>query len=221
MLLIVSLPLNDRNLASAAADSGADMLKVHINAEHRASGTVFGRWQDERDAITGIIESVQIPVGIMPGAETVATHQEWKDIEQAGISFFDIYAHHMPIWMWNLNVKKMPAISEVIPAHLLLALCAGAAREGGEADYLEASIVSAADYGKPLTALDLANYRFIADALDIPVIVPTQKKIETGDLESLKHAGIGGLMIGAIVTGITRDEMAEACSQFRKAIDSL
>lgn len=221
MLLIVSLPANDAKLAAAAANGGADMLKVHLNVEHRASGAVYGGWRDESAKIKDILSVVNIPVGVMPGADTVAGLDDWENMIQAGISFFDIYANQMPCWMWNLSVKKMPAISEVVPAHLLLSLVKGIGKDGGNADWIEASIQKPEDYGKPLTAMDLANYRFLADAVDTPVIVPTQKKIEPYDVAFLHEAGIGGLMIGAIVTGKSVGSLESACAKYRQAIDAL
>ena len=221
MILIVSLPANDAGLASAAAESGADMLKIHLNVEHRASGARFGGWADEAARIREIIGAVNIPVGVMPGADKVASREDWDEMIDAGIAFFDIYAHHMPGWMWNLQVKKMPAISEVPPAHFILTLCGGAGEEGHRADWLEASVVDPGDYGKPLTASDLASYKFIADAVDTPVVVPTQKKIEPSDLPLLNRIGVRGLMIGAIVTGASVQSLAEECAKYRRAIDAL
>ena len=43
MTLIMSLPKNDPALCRAAFEAGADAVKVHINVEHRASGSRFGR----------------------------------------------------------------------------------------------------------------------------------------------------------------------------------
>ena len=46
-VLIMSLPDNDPALCRAAFEEGADVVKVHINVEHRASGTHFGRLAQE------------------------------------------------------------------------------------------------------------------------------------------------------------------------------
>jgi hypothetical protein len=46
MVLIASLPKNDPALAKAAAAGGADMLKIHLNVEHAASGTKFGSFDE-------------------------------------------------------------------------------------------------------------------------------------------------------------------------------
>jgi hypothetical protein len=239
--LIVSLPRNDAALAAVAADSGADMLKVHLNVTHRASGTEFGSWQAELERIQAILDSVQIPVGVMPGSEVVASQADWGEMVFAGIEFFDIYVQHMPVWMWELPIRKIPAISEIYPANILFGLVRGLKnsnvfrkRTGSSAqnevltmpssptaDFLEASIVKPEDYGKPLNALDLANYRWVADCVDIPVIIPTQKRIEIQDLPMLFGVGVGGIMIGKIVTGDTPEELGASVADFRQAIDRL
>ncbi len=241
MLLIVSLPQNDVSLAVAAVDAGADMLKVHLNVTHRASKANFGSWQDEREKIQAILDSVRIPLGVMPGSDKVASQADWGEMVFAGIEFFDIYVQDMPAWMWELPVKKMPAISEIYPANVLLGVARGLKNlyevqrkskieKDGEvavlpirptADYFEASIVKSEDYGKPLSALDLANYRWLADCIDVPVIVPTQKRIETQDIPFLYNVGVAGIMVGKIVTGDTSKEIGASVSAFRKVIDQM
>jgi len=223
--LIASLPANNVKLAHAAEQAGADMIKVHINVTHRASGTSFGPWSDERNKIQAILDAVKIPVGIMPGSEVVASPEDWGEMLFAGIEFFDIYVRDMPAWMWRLSVKKMPAISDVYPPSILLNICRGhGSVESGtamQADWLEASIIDPLDYGKALTALDLANYRWLSECVDIPVIVPTQKKITPDEIPILHDAGAGGIMVGKIVTGDTAESLEHAVSKFRNAIDIL
>ena len=48
MVLIASLPRNDPQLAQAALDNGADVIKLHINLRHHASGTHFGALEEEQ-----------------------------------------------------------------------------------------------------------------------------------------------------------------------------
>ncbi len=50
----------------------------------------------------------------------------------------------------------------------------------------EASILGHDDYGKALTAGDLAKYSALVKALEVPVIVPSQKKIEPNDMTALR-----------------------------------
>ena len=57
LTLIMSLPYNDPALCRAAFEAGADVVKVHINVEHRASGTHFGRLAEEsfNEDLEGVI----------------------------------------------------------------------------------------------------------------------------------------------------------------------
>ncbi len=216
MLLIASLPANDTGLARAAARAGADLVKVHLNVVHRTSGTHFGVWADEKERILEILDAVDIPVGVMPGAGEVASEKDWAEMAAAGISFFDIYAEHCPEWMWRLPVKKMPAISKVPTENELKDIV-----RGGGVDWLEASVVNPDDYGKPLSAGDLENYKWIAGCVNVPVVVPTQKAITPEDVPRLADAGVGGLMVGKIVTGGSEETLFESVSAFRLAIDRL
>ena len=56
-VLIASLPRNDPELARAALAGGADVLKVHLNVTHNASGVRFGSLAEKAanlEAIRGI-----------------------------------------------------------------------------------------------------------------------------------------------------------------------
>ena len=55
LTLIVSLPKNDVEVARAAIKGGADVIKIHINVEHRASKTKFGSFDEEIEEINKII----------------------------------------------------------------------------------------------------------------------------------------------------------------------
>ena len=46
--VIVSLARHDLDLAKAALDGGAFALKTHLNAFHRATGTTFASFAQER-----------------------------------------------------------------------------------------------------------------------------------------------------------------------------
>ncbi|MEP0814273.1 MAG: hypothetical protein HRF49_06360 [bacterium] len=217
--MIASLPANDAALAKAAAGNGADMVKIHLNVTHRASGTLFGGWNEEKPRIQAVLDAVNIPVGVMPGSEVVAGREDWNEMLDAGISFFDIYAHHMPAWMWRLPIKKMPAIAEIPSSPVLMNICRGAYNSA--ADWLEASIINPEDYGKPLNAEDLAKYRWICECVDTPVVIPTQKAISPLDLPALAEAGVAAIMVGKIVTGDTVASLGKAVAEFRKAADEI
>jgi len=83
---------------------------------------------------------------------------------------------------------------------------------------LEASIMPPEAYGTPLTFADVATYRGLADASDVPLLIPTQKLIQPEDLRMLKGGGVGGIMIGAVVTGRSEGSIEEVTRKFRRVI---
>ncbi|MCC7476881.1 hypothetical protein IT575_00355 [bacterium] len=225
MLLVVSLPRNDLEMAQAAAEAGADAVKVHMNVEHRASGTVFGDYASEAPVVRRIIDALDIPVGLMPGAgvDKVPTAGELTELAHSGLDFVDIYAHHMPLWFIDLPLKIALALHEfdglVEPpfyqTHFFWP-------RGGNRNRIwmcEASFMKPEDYGQPFTWEDFRRLRIFQEYIDCPMLVPTQKKITPQDAQWLKRSGSGGLMIGSIVAGSTAESIGRATREYRQAID--
>jgi len=226
MDLIVSLPRNDVSLAQAAAQAGADALKVHMNVEHRASGTRFGNFAKEAPQVQSIIQAVDIPVGLMPGAgvEILPTKQELEELCSAGLNFLDIYTHHMPLWFLDLPVRLMVALAEfngfVEPPFYSTHFFWPPEKNQNRIWMCEASIFEPSQYGTSFTWHDYRLLRIIQEYVDVPLVVPTQKQITPDDARWLKRSGTGGLMIGAVVTGTTEESIATATAQYRAAIDA-
>ncbi|MEW6046889.1 MAG: hypothetical protein AB1609_10460, partial [Bacillota bacterium] len=66
---------------------------------------------------------------------------------------------------------------------------------------VEAAVVPPEGYGRRLTLADVAMYRAIATATAKPVVVPSERRIEPGDMEWLRQAGISAVMAGIVVFG--------------------
>lgn len=215
-LLLVSIPRNSLDLALAAEDSGADAIKVHLNCFHRASGTTFGTWREEKKEIEKILSKLTIPVGIVPGAQVVSSHKEMIELENMDFDFWDIFAHHLPAYFLDLKkMGRMAAVDYTFDKALLGEL------ERMKIQVIEGSIVEPEGYGFRITARDIARYRTLVKSTKLPVIIPTQRKITAGDIPYLADAGARGIAIGAIVTGHAVKELESAASVFRKAIDDL
>ncbi|HEX8551346.1 MAG TPA: hypothetical protein VF681_07295 [Abditibacteriaceae bacterium] len=207
----VSLPRNDVELARAAVRGGAHGLKVHINVEHFASGTRFGSLYEERDNLARIVEAADgIPVGIVPGGNGVfASEEEFAALAKLGIDFFDSYPADAPSWVLEQNsLDKMLAAYHGAPVDELQAYCALGMT------MCEASILPHESYGQSLTIADVARYKTLCDALPVPVMVPSQKKIVPRDVAALKTAGVRALLIGAIVTGREAQSIEQAARAF-------
>jgi hypothetical protein len=223
MELIVSLPGNDLELAHAAAAGGADAVKVHMNAVHRASGLSFGSFKEEAPRIRRIIAECGVKVGLMPGQEILPSAGEILSLICEGLDFIDIYAHHLPASYFPLGEKArlIPAIDHNYGDNEVAAL--GRLRWDGKpaVSMLEASIVPPDYYGTRLNARDLAVYADIVGRCGVPVLVPTQKFIIPEDVPALAECGIKALMIGVIVTGPTPGGIEKVTAEFKSAIAAL
>jgi hypothetical protein len=223
MKLIVSLPDNELSLARAAVAGGADAVKVHMNALHRASGASFGNYAQERERVLKLINEAGKPVGLMPGQQMLPAPAELTELIDAGLAFIDIYAHHLPAAYLELGkrAKLILAIERMHTEEEIEAL--SEIRVGGKrvVGMLETAIIPPGEYGAKLMAQDIALYHTLSEMSHVPLIVPTQKFITPHDLPALVHKNIDGIMIGVIVTGPTASGIEQITRRFRGAIDKL
>jgi hypothetical protein len=225
MELIVSLPRNEVELAVAAAKHGASAIKVHMNVEHRASGTLFGGFAAEAETIRRIAQAVDIPVGLMPGADIAAlpTNAELEQLASDGLAFLDIYSHHMPLRFIDLSLKLIVAFCDfdgfVEPMFYQTHMTWPPGEGRNRIWMAEASIMKPEEYGIPFSWYDFRRLRIMQEYVDAPLLIPTQKAITPDDAKWLKRVDAGGLMIGAVVTGDTADSIGEATARYRQAID--
>ena len=215
LTLIMSLPFNDPRLCRAAFDAGADAVKVHINVDHRASGTHFGRLAEERPALEEMLARRSGPMGLVLGGSLESVSLDAKEAGELPFSFHSVYAHHLPAWAVNGKAALMAACNDSYPTELIAAMPACGA------DVVEASVIPGSEYGQPLSLRDLLLYRRIAETVSVPVVVPTQRAIRPDEVRALISCGVKALMIGAVVTGKTQRSIADAVAAFRRAIDVL
>ncbi len=210
--LLVSLPQNNINFARAALRGGAQGLKIHLNVHHHASGTHFGSWSEERENVTQIVQIAQehgASVGIVPGGETFATPEEFKELAAVGVDYFDAYPLDAPAW--TLGQRDLDIMMAAYAAGTIEEMIA---LEAMGMHLCEASIVTQDLYGTPLNALDIARYKALNDALESPIVVPSQKKLVPHDVFALRAAGARAVLIGAIVTGRDADSLENAVRAF-------
>ncbi|MDR2103930.1 MAG: hypothetical protein LBP42_07505, partial [Treponema sp.] len=212
--LIASLPVNDPALAAAAWENGAHAVKVHINVSHRASKTLFKGFAEERPALERILAEAKGPVGIVLGGDPLPARRDLEDVIKAGFDFISIYAHHAPTELLDGEITKMLAADYSYTGEAIKNLVSCA-------DVFEASIIHPESYGEELTLKDIITYKTICGSIDIPVVVPTQKRIRPGEVKHLYHAGVSAVMIGAISAGKTAAEFGGKTAEFRKTIDAL
>ena len=194
--VIVSLARHDLDLAKAALDGGAGAIKVHLNAFHRASGTTFGSFTEERPFLEELAK-LGAPMLVMAGQETVPTSEEMDSLADLGFEGFNVYVDHLQPQLLQSRLRPMPALSSTSTDEDILRLTAipGA--------MIEASIMEFSGYGTALTDEDLARYKHIASLSSAPVIAPSQKKFTPADIPALRAAGIAAPLLGVVVTGST------------------
>ncbi|MBO7358991.1 MAG: hypothetical protein J6U72_04110 [Clostridia bacterium] len=215
MPLIMSLPVNDADLAKAAFRAGADAVKVHINLHHSAGGETLGGYDENRDVFARIFREAEGPVGIVPGADCEAIMKDAEQVKTSPFDFISFYTAHLPTAFLPTRQCLMAAAAHGFTLDEVREY------EALGAGVLEASVMPHEGYGRPLSFADLVTYRQLSLATRLPTVVPTQRKIEPSDVEYLCRAGVSGLMIGAIVTGKTEKSIVDAVKRFRRAIDAL
>ncbi len=198
--VLVSLPKNDIELAKAAIRGGAAGVKVHLNAHHRASGSVFGTFQEELPFLKEL-STLGVPLAIMVGQEVVPTLPEMNQLGALGFQGFNLYLHHLQPWLLEAPLRPILALPHAWTEEDMTKLLSV------KDAWIEASIVDPSDYGKPLTEEDLTQYQEIVSRSKRPVIVPSQKKVTVEDVSRLKKAGVSALLVGVIVTGSTPETM--------------
>lgn len=214
MVLIMSLPENNPEWCRAAFENGADAVKGHINVHHRASGTHFGRWSEERAKLEAMLEPDLGPVGLVLGGSLENASLDAEEVRACPFAFCSVYAHHLPAWALDIHPLMAACDNGYTPEEIR-------AMPGMGVDVLEASVIPGDEYGQGLSLRDLMRYRSIADTVSLPVVVPTQRAIQPREVPALIRAGVRGLMIGAVVTGRGTESIARAVATFREAIDGV
>lgn len=212
-LLIVSLPRNAADLARASADAGADMLKVHINVHHRASGTRFGSLDEEEEGLTAVLAS-GLPTGLVPGEATMVTQEEVPRLRR--FAFLDAYITRLPLFLYDAGVPVIPAIPHDYPSDALGTL------DALPGDWLEAALVPPEGYGRAPASDDFADLARLGMATRRRLIVPSQRRIGPEDLGqyfAIPH--VWAVMIGVVVAGRTARTIGQTTEAFRRAMDGL
>ncbi|MDC9823772.1 hypothetical protein PRN20_08505 [Devosia sp. ZB163] len=208
--VLVSLGRHDLDLAKAAVDAGVFGLKFHLNAYHRASGSTFGTFAEERPFIEALAKLGK-PMLVMSGQETQPSLDELEALADYGVEGWNIYLKHVQPHMLQSRLKPILALDS----------------ESGQSDIdairaipgamVEASIGRFAEYGQPLNDADLARFAEIVRMSGRPVIAPSQKKFTPADVPGLRQAGIGAILLGAVVTGLDAASLSRAVAPIVEA----
>jgi hypothetical protein len=208
--VLMSLGRHDLELAKAAVDAGVFGLKFHLNAYHRASGTTFGSFAEERPFIEQLAKLGR-PMLVMSGQETQPSIEELDALADYGVEGWNIYLKHVQPHMYGSRLRPILALDSESTEEDLKEI---AAIPGA---MLEASVGRFTDYGQPLNAADLVRFGQIVQQSGLPVIAPSQKKFRADDMPKLKAAGIAATLCGVIVTGLDPAALAQTLAPIVRA----
>lgn len=215
--IISNLYTNSLQLASASEEGGADAIEVNLNLEEGGTGVRYGTIDLEEHAITEIVGSVKVPVGVRIGDTPMIGREEWEKIVSTGVDYVKMMAHHMPSFIYNdERVCKIVSVGSgyVLEQVEILA-------HDGRVSAIEAAIISPQVFRLPLTLLDITTYALITRRSSKPVVVPSQKYIEPQDLRVLKKVGVEGLVVNYTITGTQPLSYSEILQEYRKVADEL
>jgi hypothetical protein len=214
--LLVSIPTNSVEPALAAEAGGADGLKVHINVTHHATGIQFGTFQEEAENIKKVIESVSIPVGLVPGESLSLSLDTLQKAAELGISFVDSYCQFWPASIHTVGGVDLWAAFDSTYSFDEMRTIANFPW----VDAVEASIVPVSQYGANLSWRDLGLYFQLKGAINKPLIIPSQCKIRPDDIPALKNLGLKNYLMGAIALGREPEQIERMTREFRQALEA-
>lgn len=214
--LVMSLPFNKPSLAKAAWESGADVVKIHLNVHHHASSTLFHSFDEEASALQEILVQAQGPVGVVIGGDIPSVLQDYKKVQAAGFDFCSIYGHFAPI-----EVLQLQGLHKMIAPDYTWQDWEIAEMKAMGVDILEASVMHPDSYGMPLSLRDFIHYKHLSQVAQLPMLIPTQRAIRPKEVADLAQCGAKGIMLGAVVTGKEEQSIRNAIIEFRQAINAM
>lgn len=211
-VIIGSPSTNDPEVVKAFIEEGIEAIKLHLNMTHPVSHKKMGSYENEKQKILSLV--VQYPSvvwGIVPG-NLLTDKESFQEIDyselEAFFDFIDLFYHSYTSHYLLSGLEKIVAIDKVITKEELDVF--------SKYKFLaiEASIVDKSFYGFPLTLKDITDYRRLIENTDIPVFIPTQKKIIPSDIKILYSIGARGIVLGQISTSFEIDKIRKTVSEF-------
>jgi len=211
-LIIGSPSTNDYSTVKAFLDGGINIIKLHLNMIHPVSKEKIYSYEKEKEKILKlVIDYPYVLWGLVPG-NLLTNRQEFEEIDYSELEvffdFIDLFYHSFTPHYLNCNLDKMVAIDRVLEKEQLEIF------NKFKIFGIEASIVGKENYGLPLTLEDLLNYKSLVEKTDIPVFIPTQKKILPSDLPTLYSIGAKGLVLGQISTSFDVEQIKKTVDKF-------
>jgi len=209
-LIFCDLHLNSDQFAAAGEEAGADGVMLHLNQDSPHGGR-FGGIEIEEESIKQALSVLKIPAGLSIGESRILLEDDWEAIVNLGFSFVNMYAHHLPTFIWeDSRISKVVSIG---PGYVFEQIRSLSELEGTSA--IVAALAPASGIGMPLTVFDVTTVGLIAKLSSKPVLMPTQRSIRPKDIPFLMKNGCRGLLVSSLVYGEHVEELKEKVSAFR------
>lgn len=209
-LLFGDLHLNSKELAIACEEAGVDSILFHLNQD-LVGGIRFAGLEIEEDSIRDALSVLKVPTGIAIGDSRALQVDDWEAIARMGFSFVNMYAHQLPIFVWD-----DPRIAKVVsigPGYILEQV--KALSELDSVSAIVAALTPNQGIGQPFTMLDGTTLKLITKLSCKSVFLPTQRKIRPQDLNSIRKMGCNGLLLTTTVYGETLQSCRDKISRYR------
>jgi len=207
-MVIASLPKNSTSLAIQAEEAGADAVMLNIDGDENANPSYFGSYDLHDAYINDVISTVRIPCGIFIGGGKVLTEDYWERIASAPISFIEMYAHQLPLFL--LSDSRVKKIGAIATGYILEQVKQMSQIEGLEA--LDIATVPLQARGSPFSLLDFATLGVLARLSEKPLLLRTQKKLTQEGIARVIASGVKGLVVDPCILSGTdeayKDEVA-------------
>ncbi len=214
MALVATLPQNNVEYASIAAQAGADAIMLGIDKTDTSLPGLFGSFDLMEDSIDSILSTTSVPVGISIGDSRPLIEESWERIISKRFSFVNMYAHHMPPFV--LEDERVEKLVSIGPGYMLEQVKSISEIDGVTA--LEAAIVAPQGRNHIFSALDLATLGVLASLSAKPLLMRTQKKMGVRDVRSVMRCGLRGISVDAAALEPGIEAYRDAITTFRSQV---
>lgn len=207
LLLVVTLPDLDPDLAEAAVKGGASALQVRMNLQDESG---------DATALQSLFKAAgDCPCGILLAGTSGASVKRIESWRSAGIDFVVLGADSDPACLGIHDVGRVLTIDHTFDSELTRTI------NELPFDAIEASLASPDEVGKPLSVRDLMRYRSLSMTIRKPILVRADHRVLPDTVAALRDARVEGLCIDATETGSDKDSILEATTKFARAIEAL
>src|SRR5690625_4786950 len=151
MFIIISLLEIRVDLAKAALEEVADVLKFHINVIHRASGNVFNDIDYYKDFFLEIRELYEGPLGLVLTDDVNKVNDvDIEKVKKCGFTYYSLYAKDITSkLLLQSDLEKSVAVDNLFKPHNVKLV------ENFGMAAVELSIAKKKNYGTPLHFEDI------------------------------------------------------------------